>query len=247
MKILFLDESGDHSLIKVDDQFPIFCLAGCIFDEQEYYRTANAKIDAFKLKYFNDTDVILHSREVRKCEPPFNILLNPETKKKFYTDLNNLMTKLPFTIVASVILKQQLKDQYSDPANPYRLSLQFIVERFLYFLEEVNDTGYISAESRDPKSNTDLLNTFTNLMHNGSYGNSCHVTAERFQKRIQKMDFVTKQKNENGHQIADLVAYPTARFGMKRKSNPSFDVLKPKFRKSRGGRVKGYGLKIFPN
>ena len=38
MKILFIDESGDHNLDpkKVDESYPIFVLAGCIFD-QEYY------------------------------------------------------------------------------------------------------------------------------------------------------------------------------------------------------------------
>src|SRR3989338_3056050 len=110
MKVMFLDESGDHSLIKIDNQFPVFCLAGCIFDESEYQQNGKAKIDAFKIRYFNVTDVVLHSREIRKCEPPFNILLNPAVKKNFYADLGNLMASLPYTILASAILKERLKD-----------------------------------------------------------------------------------------------------------------------------------------
>ncbi len=245
---MFLDESGDHSLAKVDNQFPVFCLAGCIFDEDEYRQNSNAKIDAFKIRYFNNSNVILHSREIRKCEPPFNILLNPKTKQNFYTNLNNLISDLSFVVLASVILKNRLKDQYFDPSNPYALALQFIMERFLYFLEGSNDIGYICAESRDPKANTDLLNTFTNTINNGSYfDNYPCVKAERFQQRIQKMIFITKQKNENGHQIADLVAYPIARFGLdNKKLNPAFDIIKDKFR-SKNGKITGYGLKIFPN
>jgi len=133
MKIMFLDESGDHSLVKIDQQFPVFCLAGCIFDENEYCKNDNAKIDAFKIHYFDDANIILHSREIRKCSPPFNILLNKNTKQNFYTDLNNLILGLPFTILASAILKDKLKDQYIDPINPYTLSLYFIMERFLFF------------------------------------------------------------------------------------------------------------------
>jgi len=250
MKVLFLDESGDHSLIKIDKQFPIFCLAGCIFDEVEYQQNSKSKIDAFKIRYFNKADIILHSRGIRKCEPPFNILLNKNTKQNFYTDINNLMSQLPYTILASVILKENLKNQYHDPANPYTLSLEFIMERFLYFLEENNDVGYISVESRDPKANTDLLAAFTETINNGSWGSDPfqkHVTAARFQRRIQKMIFVTKQQNENGHQIADLVAYPIAKYGLDpKKQNPAFEVIKPKFRKSRTGEILGYGLKIFP-
>lgn len=247
MKILFLDESGDHSLTKIDASFPIFVLAGCIFDEAEYQQNGKSKIDAFKIRYFNKTDIILHSREIRKCEPPFNILLNKNTKQSFYIDIDNLMSGLSYTILASAILKERIKNQYSDPANPYRLSLEFIMERFLYFLEEKNDVGYISVESRDPKSNTDLLASFTDIINNGSWvSDDIHIKAERFQQKIQKMIFITKQQNENGHQIADLVAYPIAKYALNPdKSNPAFDILKPKFR-SRGQGIMGCGLKIFP-
>lgn len=246
MKVMFLDESGDHSLSKIDKQFPVFCLAGCVFDELEYQQNAKAKIDALKIRYFNRTDVILHSREIRKCEPPFNILLNSNTKQSFYTDLNNLMSQSPYTVIASVILKQQLKERYADPTNPYTLSLGFIMERFLYYLEENNDVGYISVESRDPKSNTDLFRAFTEIMNNGSFGNVQHVSAERFQGRIQKIIFITKQQNENGHQIADLAAYPIAKYCLDRnKQNPAFEIMKSKFR-SVNGKILGYGLKIFP-
>lgn len=246
MKIMFLDESGDHSLSKIDDQFPVFCLAGCIFDENEYQQNSKARIDAFKIRYFNNPEIILHSREIRKCEPPFNILLNATTKRDFYKDLNNMLASLPYTILASVILKKKLKVRYSDPANPYALSLQFIMERFLYYLEENNDVGYISVESRDPKSNTDLLNTFTDIINNGSGSDIHHVSAKQFQSKIQKMIFVTKQQNENGHQIADLVAYPTAKYGLNsKKENLAFSVIEPRFRRM-NGKISGYGLKIFP-
>lgn len=247
MKVMFLDESGDHSLIKIDDQFPVFCLTGCIFDESAYQQNDKSKIEALKIRYFNNTNVILHSREIRKCEPPFNILLNPLTKKNFYIDLANLMASLPYTILASVILKRELKNQYSDPANPYSLSLQFIMERFLYYLEENNDVGYISVESRDSKSNTDLLATFTDIINNGSGSDMHRVPAKRFQSKIQKMIFVTKQQNENGHQIADLAAYPIAKYALDpKKTNPAFEIIKTKFRKGVGGKISGYGLKIFP-
>jgi hypothetical protein len=246
MKILFLDESGDHSLTKIDTQFPVFSLAGCIFDEHKYQENCKSKIDALKIKHFNTTDVILHSREIRKCDPPFNILLNKNTKKIFYEDLNNLMSELPYTIIASAILKQKFKDKYTDPANPYAISLEFVMERFLFFLEENNDVGYICAESRDSKSNTDLLGSFTNIINEGIYENTHMISATRFQKKIQKMTFITKQQNENGHQIADLVAYPIAKYALDpKKENLALNVIKSKFRR-KGNKVIGYGLKIFP-
>ncbi|MGI8642877.1 MAG: DUF3800 domain-containing protein, partial [Thermomicrobiales bacterium] len=38
MKLLFLDESGDHSLEKIDEDYPIFVLGGVVVD-RSYYRT----------------------------------------------------------------------------------------------------------------------------------------------------------------------------------------------------------------
>jgi hypothetical protein len=38
--IIYVDESGDHSLESVDEQYPIFVLALCIFKKDEYAATA---------------------------------------------------------------------------------------------------------------------------------------------------------------------------------------------------------------
>ncbi len=150
-------------------------------------------------------------------------------------------------IEASVILKANLKNKYFDPGNPYELSMMFLMERFLYFLEETGDQGYITAESRDPKSNKNLFEEYSNILSNGSgSGSEYFVRPSRFQARIRKIEFVTKKQNENGHQLADLVAYPIAtKVLYPDRKNLAFEVIKPKFRK-KGNRIKGYGLKVFP-
>ena len=93
-----------------------------------------------------------------------------------------------------------------------------------------------------------MLKTFTEIINNGSnFINNRNIDAKRFQQRIQKMIFITKQKNENGHQIADLIAYPIAHSVLGReKLNPAFNIVKAKFRHNAAGRIMGYGLKIFP-
>ncbi len=40
MKILFLDESGGHSLTKIDLQYPVFVLAGVIMDSEYHEQVA---------------------------------------------------------------------------------------------------------------------------------------------------------------------------------------------------------------
>ena len=66
--VLFLDESGDHQLKTINKNFPVFCLAGCVF-ESEYYKTiVRPRVEEFKMSIWGHTDVILHSREIRKQE-----------------------------------------------------------------------------------------------------------------------------------------------------------------------------------
>ncbi len=234
-----------HSLDKIDPQYPVFCLAGVIVDQEDYRDTVSPNFDSVKLKYWKTTDIIFHSRSIRKCEPPFNNLLDKSVRLPFYEALNSFFNKSRLTVIASVILKKKLKDQYSDPSNPYELSMMFLMERFLYFLEERGDKGYITVESRDSKANKNLFEEYSNILANGS-GDKYFIEPSRFQSRIKKIEFVTKKQNENGHQLADLVAYPIAtKILYPHRKNLAFEVLRSKFRK-RGNRIKGYGLKVFP-
>lgn len=245
MYIMFLDESGDHSLAKVDSQYPVFCLCGVIVNQAIYKDKISPDLDKIKLKYWKTTDVIFHSRDIRKCNPPFDNLLEEKTRQSFYQDLNNFFTQAPITIIASVILKNQLKNQYTDPSDPYALSMIFLMERFLYFLEEKKDRGFLTVESRDQRANNRLFSQYSKILNEGSGRLYC-IVPSRFQSRILKIEFVTKKQNENGHQLADLAAYPIANYGLyPKRKNLAYNVLKPKIRQ-RGGRVKGCGLKVFP-
>ena len=56
--------------------------------------------------------------------------------------------------------------------------------------------------------------------------------------------FKSKKENINGLQLADLVAYPTARYVIEpNRANPAFEVFKDKIYTKNNKR---YGLKIFP-
>lgn len=242
MKIMFLDESGDHQLEIIDKQYPIFCLAGAIVDEQDYYKIIKPQMDKIKFDFFKDTNVILRSRSIRKCIDEFSILLNLEKRNSFYDAINSLISDNPLIVLASVILKEKLKIKYADPSNPYGVSLVFLMERFLYYLEEKDDKGYITVEARDPKSNSDLFQVYSDILANGSK----YASSSRFKSRITKIEFITKKQNEDGHQLADLLAYPIANKVLyPKRPNPAFEIIRPKFRQ-KGGRIVGCGLKIFP-
>jgi hypothetical protein len=58
----FLDETGDHGLDFIDKNFPLFLLCGCLIRE-DHLTKLGKQVNAFKLKYFKTTGVILHSRK----------------------------------------------------------------------------------------------------------------------------------------------------------------------------------------
>ena len=54
MKIMFIDESGDHNLDpqKVQSSYPIFVLGGCIFEEKYYKEIFIPRFNALKKGVF---------------------------------------------------------------------------------------------------------------------------------------------------------------------------------------------------
>jgi len=146
--IMFLDESGNHDLNKIANNFPVFCLAGCIFEKEYYHQVGRLLIDQVKIEFWNRQDVIFHSREIRKIEKDFVILNDREIKKNFYDAINTLLNQLQFYIIAVVIdTKKHLQYYGRNAYHPYNMSFEFILERYSIFLRRKNNsTGYIIAE-----------------------------------------------------------------------------------------------------
>lgn len=240
---MFLDESGDHNLKVIDPNHPVFALAGCIFEENYYKNVAVRKVNDLKIKYFNSTGVILHSRDIRKQESkPFLVLRRKEIRERFYQDLNNLFRELYLAILASLIDKNKLKEHYGNHSdNPYYLSLGFIMERYAIYLREKGATGLIVIESRN-KADDNLLDiAYSKIMLQGTG----FMKSDEFQKRIKGLIFIPKRENEIGTQLADLVAYPIATHILPKRDKRAFEVIKLKIC-SKKGEIYGYGLKIFP-
>jgi hypothetical protein len=241
--ILFVDESGDHNLANIDDNFPVFCLAGCAFESNYYNGEVRKTVDEFKLRWWGRTEVDLHSREIRKCEGDFSFLHDPAKKEAFYADLNGLVSSLRFRIIAIVILKNSHRDRYGPKAkHPYSLSLAFMLERYSKLIVRNGwaESGWILAESRGGDEDGALKAEYCRLVKQGTYyqSNLSNITSLWTEK---------KSANIAGLQIADLVAYPIAAKVLRpMMENKSLEILMEKFDVSPRGQILGFGLKIFP-
>lgn len=246
MKLLFLDESGHHGLKTKDQEYPILLLCGCILDEEYFVNEFSAKINRLKQKYFQTTRVILHSRDIRKWQHDFKILGDIQIRHEFYKDIDAVIGRSDFTIVAAGILKEKLLEEYGPRAdNPYNLCLPFILERAAFYLDRFSDEKVtIIAESRGKKEDATLQHQFQVTASHGTK----HVDAEKFSEKIANFQFTKKSENNVGTQLCDLVAYPIAtKVLYPDRENLAFGVIEPKlYRQFPDGDYLGYGLKLFP-
>lgn len=241
----FLDETGDHGLNYVDDNFPLFLLCGCMIRE-DHLNTIEKSINAFKQNYFKTEKVILHSRDIRKCEGAFQILFDLTIKAAFYKDINLILENEEYTIIGSGIDKHEHIKKYGRGAkDPYSLALSFVIERLIFCLDKADKDSTIEmlVEKRGRKEDNMLLSHFNSIMDRGTY----FVNSGRLKKKIVRFGFHAKKENITGLQIADLCAYPLARNIL----NPDepympFQVIKNKIYCNEKGEYEGWGLKIFP-
>ena len=241
MHLMYIDESGDHGLKNLQPEFPVFVLCGIIIDENEVKRL-DTDFNKLKNKFWGNKKVIFHSRDIRKCEKEFQILLDLEVKKDFYNDLNNIISKSNFTVVAPVINKEKHIKKYGKLAeNVYELSLSFLIERSIFYLDSISsEIRKVYIESRGKREDNELKNFLNILKHRGT----SYIDSNRVLSKIKEFEFIKKDEGISGLQLADLAAYPIARYAIdKNRANPAYDLLKEKIYR-KGNKI--YGLKIFP-
>ena len=240
--IVYLDETGDHSLELIDRGFPIFALVMPICDLDEYRTKIVPAVYQLKMDYFGHEAVILHSRDIRKAQGDFGFLTDPSKRSPFYDRINRLMQEPQYTLIASVIQKQEHKDRYGMWAeNPYDLALKFALERLLPLLEEAGQQNVkMIAESRGAREDDELRLSFFRIINRGTE----YIRSDRFKKIDFAIEFKPKAMTIVGTQIADLAAYPIAKYVLDpKKLNPAFQIIQKKFYRGKG-RI--HGFKTFP-
>ncbi len=241
---LFIDESGDHGLNNLNPNFPLFLLCGVLVSSEEYERVREG-FNSIKRVIWDSEGVIFHSRDIMKCEKEFKYLFDLSLKGKFYRELDAVIANSDYSVICSAIKKEQYIKKYGKLSDDvYEVGLSFIIERAIFFLDNVhNEVSNLNIviEKRGKKEDKKLEEHFQRLLARGTG----YVSARRLKSYNLTIRFVSKRENINGLQLADLIAYPMARYVLEPgRVNPAFEVFKDKIYRGEKGQV--YGLKIFP-
>jgi hypothetical protein len=225
--IVYVDESGDHSLTSIDADFPVFSPSFCVVKKSEYLSAVVPAVQALKFKYWGHDSVVLHEHEIRKSKGDFTFLLTDRAvREQFYEDLNQVMVDAPITIIASVIDKVKLTAKYAQPRNPYELAVHFCLERLLQFMLSKGQSGkrlHVIFECRGAAEDAALELTFRRIV--GGANNWGWVTRD-FSVMEFEPKFAKKAVNSTGLQLADLTARPIAIKTLRpTQPNRAYDVI----------------------
>lgn len=156
-------------------------------------------------------------------------------------ELTDVISGADFTLVAIVIDKIKLQEQYISPSHPYHLAMELGLERLYFFMQQHHQDKFLTHvifEARGAIEDRELQEEFIRVRS----GDNSLKRPLPFEIII-----VDKKINSEGLQFADMTARPIGLSQLRPwQSNRAFEVLKNKFYKAPSGSIIGYGLKGFP-
>lgn len=251
--ILFLDETGDHTMGVSDDLGKRYLGIAGPFIHLDGRGLLDESIDCLKRNHLPcDASVpILHRKEIMQSRGAFGCLGDEGKRAAFDQELISLIGAVPYKLLAVVIDKSQHGTKaYRRLRHPYHYCLHALLERYCGYLDRMNLVGHVIAEARGKTEDDLLKEAYRDLYANGT----SYLKSSIAQKTLFCEELEIRKKNENvgGLQLADMLAHPATRdvlvaYGRLDSLGSCFteemvSVMRKKYnRRFRDGQVKGYG------
>ena len=171
------------------------------------------------------------------------------------------MSELKYGVLSVVIDKKAHVDKYGilKAQDPYALSLEYLMQRYQYWLQEYAQKygvvlGDIMAESRGGREDRITKETYR-LIYEGKGYNRLQDADKYYSSKEIKLR--KKKDNVAGLQFVDLISHPARRYILSKNNSAdnikanSFEqmvvdiLVKGKFRRKKG-KIEGYGTILFP-
>ncbi|MBO0423870.1 DUF3800 domain-containing protein [Enterococcus plantarum] len=201
----------------------IYGIAGVAVHESQLYSMRKSlgdlkvKLWGTERKYGAAKNIILHSSEIRKAVvtniPEYDIFKKKENIRKVFTGIDSIIEAQKLVVFGTVVDLNllELKYKVAKGSSNYRgdsICLTEIINNYACFLKWHNATGHIVFESRASKSGAIADDKFRKQFYKiMTHGTTIYKGLD-LQNTIIGMEFIKKQENEAGLQIADFTVQP---------------------------------------
>jgi hypothetical protein len=239
--LVFVDESGDHSLTSIDSIYSVFVLAFIMIKKSDYIDKVTPALQYFKMRYWGHDEVVLHEHEIRKPRDAYSFLRKGQLRGQFMEELSGLMEALPATVIAVVIDKPAFVHRHSPEARAYDHAMEAGIDAVFQYLTEVGQAERKTAvvvECRGRREDKELELAFRRICDTGS-------THDR--PLPLELVMIPKTSNSPGLQLADLFARPIGIHHLRpQQPNRAFEIIHPKLHRSPKGELQGWGMIPIP-
>lgn len=232
--VVYVDESGDHSLTSIDRNYPVFVLTFCIFRKKYYSEFVIPILRKLKFAIFGHDMVILHEHDIRKKKGAFRDF-GKEKREAFFEELNILIAGMDFTLISRVIDKHELKKQNVKNIHIYHLAMEICLGQLHSFLKDQGQDDrftHIICEARGAVEDRALELEFRRI---------CDGVSTEYSRLPFEVVIADKKTNSEGLQIADLISRPVGLSVVRpNQSNRALKIIEKKFYKVTETEGKGY-------
>ena len=242
--LVFLDESGDDNLEKIAPDYPIFVLGAVIIEKDYHATTAVREFADFKVGTGHMTPgQIFHTVDMLRNQKGFEFLKDEDVRKSFYQDLNELVSRIDFTLVTAILdMPKAVKKWGLQQRTPYVYLMQLLMER-VYFCLRGKGTAQFLAESRQSHLDALIRGEFLRVK-----GGATMIRPATLMERVFPGDIRFLPKSANpGAELAAPLTTPVGRAYLKRPSPISPGVIRDKtYKRPADGKIEGWGRIVQP-
>jgi len=212
-KILSIDESGKASY---QHESKLFILSGVLISEG-FRPKLDMKIRKLKKKFFQNEELVFHSRDMSRKKGPFSILREPKNEIGFWAELVSILNSPEVSIIFIVSNKTKAKKSGWQPKTILKRSYLRLLELFLIQMSKDQSKGKIIAES-DSSQDLYLIEA-----HSAQQSQS-----QNYRQNVTSISFVQKSNLDSDVQIADALAPIAGMLFLKTKLINKIEKMKAK-------------------
>lgn len=197
---LFLDENGHYDPKHHSQSYTVTGIICRDYQSQLLKKEA----DQIRYKYWNDTGIVFHSKEIGRKTGDFSILKNPSIKKEFLKDLNTFLNKPTHRIISVSIDKKKAIANGLTGTDILVEAWKNVFDIFIEFLATKKYAGQIVIESSGSQD-IELYKLYTGYLIRGYAPKA--ISPQNIKSMLTSISFVSKHNQDTEAQLADIYAY----------------------------------------